>query len=172
MFILTPRWFFAATAIVCAGLLGFGYYLQFHQGLEPCPMCIFQRLCYMGVVAVAMFATVHGPQRIASYFYAGLTIVAAFIGSAIAGRQVWLQHLPEDRIPECGPGLEFMLEVYPLAEVIKTALRGTGECASVNWSFLGASIAEWSLLCFVLIVLSHVAFVVYQRKHHRSRLPG
>ena len=172
MFILTPRWFFATTAIVCAGLLGFGYYLQFHEGLEPCPMCIFQRLCYMGVVVVGMFATVHGPQRIASYFYAGLTIVAAFIGGAIASRQVWLQHLPEDRIPECGPGLEFMLEVYPLAEVIKTALRGTGECASVNWSFLGASIAEWSLLCFVLIVLSHVAFVVYHRNHHRSRLPG
>lgn len=145
-----PRLLFAAIALACAALLGYGYYLQFHDGLEPCPMCIFQRLCYMAVLAITTLGAVHG--RAASV-YAALALVAAAVGGAIAGRQVWLQHLPPDLVPECGPGLEFMLEMYPLAEVIRTALRGTGECAAVDWTFLGGSIAEWSLVCFILFVL-------------------
>lgn len=145
-----PRLLFAAIALACAALLGYGYYLQFHDGLEPCPMCIFQRLCYMAVLAITTLGAVHG--RAASV-YAALALVAAAVGGAIAGRQVWLQHLPPDQVPECGPGLEFMLEMYPLAEVIRTALRGTGECAAVDWTFLGGSIAEWSLVCFILFVL-------------------
>jgi len=88
------------------------------------------------------------------------------IGGAIAGRQVWLQHLPADQVPECGPGLEFMLEVYPLAEVIKTALRGTGECATVVWTFLGGSIAEWSLACFAGLAVAYAVLLVRFSPRH------
>ena len=111
----------------------------------------------MAIAAVALIATLHGPNRRGTIFYSGLCGLAALIGSAIAGRQVWLQHLPEDRVPECGPGLDFMLEVYPLFDTIKLALRGSGECASVDWTFLGASIAEWSLLWFVIFTTVHIA---------------
>ena len=156
---LNPRLLFALTAAGCAALLGCGYYLQFVEHLEPCPMCIFQRLCYMAIVVVTLLGAVHGPQRAGVYVYAAMTTVAALIGAGIAARQTWLQHLPEDRVPACGPGLEFMLEQFPLAQVIKQALRGTGECAAVDWTFLSLSIAEWSLLCFSAVIIVYLVFM-------------
>ena len=158
--LLTPRLVFIVTAAVCSGLLGYGYYLQFVEGLEPCPMCIFQRLCYMAIVVVTLVAAIHGPRRSAVYVYGMLTTAVAFLGAAIAGRQVWLQHLPPERLPECGPGLEFMLEMYPLIDAVELMLRGTGECAQVDWTFLGFSIAEWSLVCFCLIFVAYITFML------------
>lgn len=155
MFWSYPRTVFAATAAIVAGLLGFGYYLQYQVGLEPCPMCIFQRLCFMAVLLLTLLGTLHGPRGRIAALYAVLVAGTALLGAAIAGRQVWLQHLPEDQVPQCGPGLDYMLEMYPLGEVITKALRGTGECASVDWTFLGGSIASWSLVWFVLFVLLH-----------------
>jgi protein dithiol:quinone oxidoreductase len=73
------------------------------------------------------------------------------MGAAVAGRQVWLQHLPPDQVPECGPGLEYMLEVYPLGETLAKILKGTGDCAEVDWTFLGLSIAEWALISFIVL---------------------
>src|SRR5262245_57431594 len=120
---------------VCAALLAFGYYLQFQLGQEPCPLCVFQRVCYLGVAALALIAGIHGPRFRGAALYGALLFVIAACGAGIAGRQVWLQHLPEDRIPECGPGLDFLMEMYPLAETIRTVLRGSGDCAKVDWTF-------------------------------------
>ncbi|MEQ8661023.1 MAG: disulfide bond formation protein B [Gammaproteobacteria bacterium] len=156
----TSRLVYGLTALTCIALLGYGYYLQYHDGLEPCPMCIFQRLCFMGVALVCAVGAAHGPRGRGRYVYGGLTVLLALTGAAIAARQVWLQHLPEDRVPACGPGLEYMLEMYPLAEVIRTALRGSGDCALVDWTFLGLSIAEWSLGCFVTLVVVHLGCLV------------
>lgn len=136
--------------IACAALLAFGYYLEFGQGLEPCPLCIIQRVVFLGLALVCLAATLHGPRRVAVRIYSGLLMVLALGGSAVAGRQVWLQHLPADQVPACGPGLEYMLEVYPLAEALQMALKGSGDCAEVDWTFLGLSIAEWSLGWFIL----------------------
>jgi len=156
---LSPRIVFLLTAFACASLLGYGYYLQFVEGLEPCPMCILQRICYFAIAIVSLAGAVHGPKLRPVYVYASLTVLSAAVGAAIAGRQVWLQHLPPDLVPECGPGLAFMLEVYPLAEVIQKAFIGTGECAEVAWTFLGFSIAEWSLVCFCSIFVAYVTFM-------------
>jgi disulfide bond formation protein DsbB len=156
---LNPRVVFALTAGACAALLGFGYYLQFVQHLEPCPMCIFQRLCYLAVILITLLGAVHGPRRAGVYVYGVLTVIATGIGAGIAARQTWLQHLPEDQVPACGPGLDYMLEQFPLAQVIKQALRGTGECAAVDWTFLTLSIAEWSLICFSALALAYLAFM-------------
>ena len=147
------RWIYAAIALGCSALLAMGYYIQFVEHIEPCPMCIFQRLCYFAVIAVALAGTLHGPRRGWHGLYCGLLFLASAIGAGIAGRQTWLQHLPADKVPECGPGLNFMLEMYPLAEVVKKALKGTGDCAKVDWTLLGFSIAEWSLLCFSVILV-------------------
>lgn len=172
MLLLNPRVFFASTALAGTSLLAFGYYLQYGQGLEPCPMCIFQRLCFMAVVALAVIGALHGPRRIGAVVYGALIALAAASGAAIAARQVWLQYLPEDQIPQCGPGLDYMLDMYPLAEVVSKALRGTGECATVDWTFLGRSIAEWSALCFSVILVAQVLFVVYRLRQHRAAKQG
>lgn len=156
---LNPRFLFALTAVGCAALLGFGYYLQFAEHIEPCPMCIFQRLCYMAIVVVTLLGALHGPQRGGVYVYAVMTSLAALVGAGIAARQTWLQHMPAEQVPACGPGLEFMLEQFPLAQVIKQALRGTGECAAVDWTFLSLSIAAWSLLCFSGVLVVYLIFM-------------
>ena len=137
--------------LVCAGLLGFGYYLQYYQGLEPCPLCIFQRVAFLALGVVFLLATLHNPRGWGTRVYAVLLFLIAGIGAAIAGRQVWLQSLPPDQVPECGPGLNYMLEMFPLSEVITTVLQGSGDCAEVDWTFLSLSIAGWALILFVAL---------------------
>ena len=155
----SSRIFFSIIFVVCASLLGFGLYLEHVVGLEPCPLCVFQRIAYIVVALVALIAAIHNPQKLFEKIYTGLMLIASLCGAGIAGRQVWLQHLPEDKIPECGPGLEYMLDVFPLADALKMVLSGSGECAEVQWTFLSFSIAEWSILCFVgLTVASLIMF--------------
>ncbi|MDG6349099.1 disulfide bond formation protein B, partial [Luteimonas sp. 8-5] len=83
--------------------------------------------------------------------WGALGLLAAAAGIGVAGRHVWLQHLPADQVPMCGPGLDFLTEAMPLTSVIRTVLTGSGECANVDWTFLGLSMPEWSLLWFVLL---------------------
>ena len=152
--ILSNRIFFLLIVICCMGLLSFGYYLEFYQNLVPCPMCILQRLCYIAIIVIALGAAIQGPARVAGILYCAALIISASLGTVISGRQTWLQHLPPELIPECGPGLEFMLEIYPLHQAIVKALMGTGDCAEVSWTFLSFSIAEWSLACFCGIIFA------------------
>lgn len=164
----SPRPFYLAVALVCAGLLGYGYYLQFGQGLEPCPLCIFQRVAFLAVLGIALAGLLHGPGLTGTRVYNGLLTLAAVTGAVIAGRQVWLQHLPADQVPECGPGLDFMLEVFSLPQTIRMVFSGSGECAEVDWTFLSLSIAEWSLICFILLALGAVLYLL-RRPRELSR---
>lgn len=147
---MMPRLGYALGFLACAALLGFAYYLQYYEYQDPCPLCILQRVAFMALAAVFLVAAVHGPGRVGTIIYGGLLVTAAGIGAAIAARHVWLQNLPRDRIPECGPGLEYMLKKLPLAQALEKILSGSGECAEVGWTFLGLSIAGWSLAWFVL----------------------
>ena len=162
--LLNRRQPFLLISLWCAALLGFGYYLQFQQGLTPCPLCIFQRLTFFGVLALALLGALLGPRKTGAQILSFLLMLVADIGAAIAGRQVWLQHLPEDRIPECGPGLDFLLDAYPLTDAIETVLRGSGDCAKVDWTFLALSIAEWSLLNFLALGGIALALVLLRRR--------
>jgi len=143
---------FAAAAAVCALLLAFGYYLEHFQGLEPCPLCLVQRYFFFAVLATCLIAAIHAPKRTGNVVYGGLAALFAAGGLASAARQVWLQHLPPDQVPQCGPDLYFMLENFPLARTLKTLFAGTGECAVVDWTFLGLSIAEWSAAWFAALL--------------------
>jgi len=160
-----PRLAFGVGAIVCIGLLGFAYYLQYVQGLEPCPLCMVQRGFFYAVMALFILAAIHGPRNWGARVYAALIGVFALGGAAAAARQVWLQHLPPDKVPQCGPDLFFMLENFPLARTWEKLLYGTGECAKVDWTFLGLSIAGWSLVWF--IALAVYAWVAASRPRRR-----
>jgi len=146
-----PRLGYAAGFLVCAGLLGFAYYLQYYQGQDPCPLCILQRVAFMALMTVFLIAAIHGPGRGGAAAYGALLLLAAAVGAAIAARHVWLQHLPKDRIPECGPGLEYMLRKFSALKALEKILAGSGECAESGWRFLGVTIAGWSLLWLVLL---------------------
>ena len=157
-----PRIFFSIIFIVCASLLGFGLYLEHAVGLEPCPLCVFQRIAYIVVGLIALVGAIHNPQKIFEKIYTGLILIASLCGAGIAGRQVWLQHLPEDKIPECGPGLEYMLDAFPFTDALKMILSGSGECAEVQWTFLSFSIAEWSIVWFIFFLILSLT-LIYKR---------
>lgn len=140
---------------VTAALLAFAVFAQYGQLYEPCPLCIFQRVAMAGVALVGLLGALHNPRgQVGRMVWGLLAFVAAGIGAAIAGRHVWLQHLPPEQVPACGPSLDYMLESMPgWMDVVKKVMQGSGECAEVNWTFLGFSMPEWTLLCFVLLAV-------------------
>ena len=142
---------------VCVGLLVYAYMLQFIDGLEPCPLCVFQRVAFFVLGSVFLIAALHNPGTTGARIYGGLIALTAGTGAAIAGRHIWLQSLPADQVPECGPGLEYMLDAFPLVETLRTVLSGSGECADISWLFLGMTIPAWALLWFVALGLIGVA---------------
>ena len=145
---LSMRAGFAAGAAVIALLLAFAYYLQYVQHLEPCPLCYVQRWGFYAMLAVFVVAAMHGRRAL---IYGCLVTLFAAGGLSAAIRQVWLQHLPADKVPQCGPDLIFMLKNFPLGDTLSNLIQGSGECAKVDWTFLGLSIAEWSLGWFVAL---------------------
>ena len=163
-----PRLAFGLGAFVCAGLLAFAYYLQYVKGLEPCPLCMVQRGFFYAVMALFVLAALHGPGRVGIVVYSSLIALFALGGAASAGRQVWLQHLPPDKVPQCGPDLFFMLEHFPLSRTLEKLLYGTGECAVVDWTFLGLSIAGWSLVWFIALALYAATLALLRRPHPQA----
>ena len=161
---LTPRLGYIAGFLICGLLFAFALYLQYYEFQNPCPLCILQRIAFIAMMAVFLVGAIHGPQRTGACVYSALLVIIAITGAGIATRHVWLQHLPKDRVPECGPGLEYMLNKFPLTQALEKVFRGSGECAEVGWTFLTLSIAEWSLLWFVLLGALAVIVAVAVRK--------
>ena len=152
--------------------LGFGYYLQYVDGQEPCPLCMVQRLAFFAVGAVFLIAALHGPGRAGVTVYGVSALVFAALGAAVAARHVWLQSLPKHLVPECGPGLDYMLKKFPLADVLSKVLKGSGECAEAGWKFLGVTIAGWSLAWFIALGMLAMVIVFRARasRHVRTTL--
>jgi len=139
---LSYLWVFAIAVLLLLTALYFQYVLH----LEPCPLCILQRIALAALGLAALAAAVHGRWN---RFYAALVLLAALAGAALAGRHVWLQSLPPGQVPECGPGLGYMMQNFPLGDAMRMVLSGSGECAEVH-PFLGMSIPGWTLLWFLI----------------------
>ncbi|MEL1265037.1 disulfide bond formation protein B [Pseudoxanthomonas putridarboris] len=152
------RWTFRAQYLlgflICAGLLGFALYLEHFRNLVPCPLCTFQRGAFVLLGVVFLLGALHGPRKRGGRgVYGVLALLAGLVGIGIAGRHVWLQNLPPDQVPACGPDLSYMMDAFPLADVLRKVFTGSGECANVDWSFLGLSMPAWSLLWFAALAL-------------------
>ena len=152
----SPRLTNALLTGICVLAMVIVYYLDGVLGLEPCPLCMTQRVFVVASGFFLMVAFLHGPGPIGRRIYAGLAGLIALVGGGVAARHVWLQHLPEDQVPACGPGLEYMLENFPFTETLKLILMGDGNCADVVWTFAGLSIPEQSLLLFTALVLANL----------------
>ena len=109
--------------LVCAALMAWAFWLQYGQGIEPCPLCMFQRVCVSAVGIVFLVAAIHNPRRFGATFYALLTLILAGAGAAFAARQIWLQALPKDQVPACGMGLSYMMDTLPFADVVRKVLE-------------------------------------------------
>lgn len=149
---LSRRWVNALGSGACVAMLGFGYFLQFGLGLEPCPLCILQRLAILATAVVFLVAALHNPAGWGHRVYAGLLTLTLGSGIALSSRHSWLQYFHTgDEAGLCGMSLEYMLDVLSPWEIIKTVLKGTGDCTRIDWSFLGLSIPAWTLICFVVL---------------------
>lgn len=163
---LAPRYIFVAIFLACAGILGFGLYLQESRHLLACPMCVVQRIAFFAVGITALFAAVHNPGKAGRAAYAGFTALFALAGLVVAVRQVWLQHHPA--LADCGISPEeAFLNALPLARWWPAMFTANGDCARVTWTFLGFSIPELSLGLFAgLLILTMIVAKVSLRKVH------
>lgn len=158
------RWLYLAGALFSSGLMGFALFLQYYQHQDPCPLCMVQRVIFVVILIVFLIAAIHAPARLGKYIYAGLISLLSLSGVAVASRHIWLQNLPKDQVPACGPGLDYMLETMPLANVFKSLLQGSGECAEKGWTFLTLGIPEWSLLCYLVLGVWSVWIAMMKHK--------
>lgn len=150
---------FLGSVLIMLGAL----YLEHVVGLEPCPLCILQRLAVIGFGLVCLVAAVHGPARSGQRIYAALALLMASAGAGIAGRQIWLQQVPADELPACLPSFDYMLEALPFQEILNLMLRGSADCAKISWTLFGISLPEWSLLAFVGMILFSLYLLLRRR---------
>lgn len=152
-----PRAANLAGFLACAGLMAYALYAQYGLGLEPCPLCVFQRVGVIALGSVFLLAAAHPAGAIGRRVYALLVGLVALGAGAVAGRHLWLQALPPERVPACGPGLDFLLESFPLREAVEVVLSGSGECAQVDWQLLGLAMPGWVMLAVAVLGISGFA---------------
>jgi disulfide bond formation protein DsbB len=151
---------------IASGLLmAVALFMEHVMALEPCPLCIMQRVMVIATGIIALLAALHGPAKIGIQVYGALVVITAAGGAMLSVRHLWLQSLPADQVPSCGPGLDYLLDVFPLTEVLTMILSGDGSCAEVVWSLFGISIPGWTLAGFIGLI----AIGVWQVSQPRTR---
>jgi disulfide bond formation protein DsbB len=152
---------FGALTLMCLALIGYAFYAQYVLNLQPCPLCMFQRVAVILVGVVSLVAALHGPLALGSRVYTVFGLLFSLLGAAIAGRHVWLQSLPKDQLPSCAPPLDYMWDNFPFGSMLKTILMTSGECANIDWTLFGFSMPVWTLVWFVGVSAALLVILVY-----------
>jgi disulfide bond formation protein DsbB len=163
-FLFRPRIWFLFVALACFGMVSYALYVQHVDFLDPCPLCVFQRVAFMAIGTVALVGALHGPGPVGRWVYSILLITGGVAGMLIAGRHLWLQSLPVDQVPDCGMGLNYMLETMPFTDVLNEVFYGSGECAEVIWQFLGLSMPGWTFIWYTLFTVGTIGVLIYNRR--------
>ncbi len=153
---LSSRKYFLLQFLFVLGLLLYGYYLQYFQDLFPCNLCILQRFGFIGVLIFSLLAFIHNPGILGQRIYSVLVILSAAAGMSVGVRQIILQRQPPKLFSECGADLNALLQNLPLSDVFNALFYSSGDCSKVDWTFLGFSIAEWSVVMFAMIIFTSV----------------
>ncbi len=148
---LTRRQLNGLGAAACAGMMGFALFAQHIMGLEPCPLCILQRVGTVSLGVVFLLAALHKAGPAGARVWGVLLLLVAAAAASVSGRHVWLQSLPPDQVPACGPGMDYLLDVFGLTEGLSMVFSGSGECAEIAWSLFGLSMPAWVLICFTIL---------------------
>lgn len=133
--------------------LGASFYLEYGALLRPCFLCLIQRSLLAVFTLINFIAAIHGPRRVGIYLYWAASMGCALLGAVTAVRQVLLQNIPPDQVPNCWPSLEYMIENLSLGQALQLAFKGTVDCVEINWTLFDLSIPDWSLLFFVAMLL-------------------
>jgi disulfide bond formation protein DsbB len=149
---LSARRFHGLVAFAAFALLGVAFYMEYQMGLEPCPLCMFQRIAFFAIGVVSLISALRDSISWQKKL-AWPIVVLSLLGAGLAIRHLYLQNLPAEELPACLPGLSYMFEVFPWQEILEAMVMGTGECGDVVWTFLGLSIPGWTLVAFVGMAL-------------------
>ena len=161
---VTRRHLLLTGFLISVLLIVYALYTEHVMGLEPCPLCILQRVAVIALGLSFLLLAVRPPQRKQSKFMASLLLVIISSGGVgVAARHVWLQNLPPDKVPGCGPGLDFMMANFPLSEALEMVFSGSGECAEINWSFAFLSMPAWALIWLIVLGIFGV-WSIHQRR--------
>ncbi len=168
MLLPSTRVIYFSIFFLCAFLMSGAFFFEFVMGLEPCPLCMAQRVAVILIGTFALLAGIHNPGKTGKVVYGLFVLSACALGVGLAARQVWLQSLPEDLVPACGPGIYYMLDVLPITDVVRSMLTGSGDCAEVLWRdpVLKLSIPGWTLVWFSFMTL--VSLFLIARKEPRG----
>jgi len=137
--------------IACFGLVAFALYIQTKHNLEPCPLCISQRIAFMGLGVLFLIAVIHHPGQTGRRIYGLLHFLGAATGAGIAARHMWIQANPDKVMAECGAGFDYIFDTFPLKKALDLVFKGTGECTAIDWTLFGLTIPQLSLICFVAL---------------------
>ncbi|MCC5902648.1 MAG: disulfide bond formation protein B [Halomonas sp.] len=149
----------------CVLMMAVALGLEHIGGLEPCPLCIFQRVAVIAAGIVFAIAAIHSPAgRVGKVIYGLLALIAVGTGAFIAGRHVWLQSLPADQVPSCGPGLEYMMDILPMQDVVAMVLTGSGECAEIDFVLLGLSLPAWTFIGFAIMAIVPLRMLFFKHR--------
>lgn len=132
-------------------MMGYALYAEHVLLLTPCPLCVFQRMAVISLGIIFLVAALHNPAGKGRIVYTLLLLAAAGAGIGVAGWHVWLQSLPADEVPACGPGFDYIIDAFPLSDALKMIFSGSGECASIDWQFVGLSMPAWVLIALTVI---------------------
>ena len=164
MMLVTRRKLFLTGFLISVLLIVYVLYTQYVLGLEPCPLCILQRVAVIALGISFLLLALRPPQRKQSKFLTSLLLVMiSLAGVGIAARHVWLQNLPPDKVPGCGPGLDFIMANFPLSEVLEMVFSGSGECAEISWSFAFLSMPAWALI-WLIVLGSFGVWSIHQKR--------
>jgi disulfide bond formation protein DsbB len=153
---------YALGFLICAALMGAAFYLQYVSGMEPCPLCMFQRIAITAMGIVFLIAAIQSPSDRGARAYAFVLLLIGAAGIGLAWRHLWIQSLPADQVPSCGMGIGYMFDTLPFFDMIEKTLKGSGECAQVDRVF-GLSIPLWTLLLFIALIGWGVAMALRPR---------
>jgi len=158
------RIIYLAVFLACTGLLAAAYYFEYALYMDPCPLCIMQRIAVFMVGIAGLLGFLLGHNQVARIATAVIMSLGALLGIGVAARHVWIQSLPADQVPTCGPSLEYMVDTLPWAEVLTVMLRGNGNCADAHWSLFGLSMPQWVLVWFVGFTVVGIYLAVTSKK--------
>ena len=151
---LSTRQLNLAGFLACAGMMAYALYAEHVLMLMPCPLCVFQRMAVIALGIIFLVAAIHNPAGNGRRVYAALVLLAGGAGIGVAGRHVWLQNLPADEVPACGPGFNYIMDSFPVADALKMIFTGSGECATTDWQFIGLSMPAWVVIAVTVITIA------------------
>ena len=151
---LSTRQLNLAGFLACAGMMAYALYAEHVLMLMPCPLCVFQRMAVIALGIIFLVAAIHDPAGNGRRVYAALVLFAGGAGVGVAGRHVWLQNLPADEVPACGPGFNYIMDSFPVADALKMIFTGSGECATTDWQFIGLSMPAWVVIAVTVVTIA------------------